>query len=387
MSLRKRVTKKGTVLYFLDYRLGGQRVRESLGPVSQKVAESIWARKKVELDRAVAYGEGVAKNVAARNLTLGDLLEMEYNRLDIAEATRQQKIEKGANLIKHFGEDFPVMSLTPQHIDAYKAARIAENGKPRSGGKGVKSVKPRTVNMELLLVLRTAINRAVDAEILPHSPCKIKGMTETRRRKRALTFEEVRSLVGALAHKDKTKVDRHKTARHMLIVMVNTGLRLGEAGRLKWGDVDLEHRTLRVTSQKRGASDHLQEAVLPLNEEVVQALKERKRKTSKKNDCIFPDHKSNLRRALQAAATRAGIANPEEISPHTLRHTFVTLLQESGASMKEAQELARHRDVRTTLGIYTATREGAKRAAVERLAIQREGPQMGTQGTSGSSKD
>jgi len=37
---------------------------------------------------------------------------------------------------------------------------------------------------------------------------------------------------------------------------------------------------------------------------------------------------------------------------HTFRHTFRTLLDETGAPMKVQQELMRHSDIRTTMNVY-----------------------------------
>ena len=57
-----------------------------------------------------------------------------------------------------------------------------------------------------------------------------------------------------------------------------------------------------------------------------------------------------LQRALHRAATDAGIA--KHVTPHTLRHTFATLLLEAGYDIRTVQELLRHKHVETTM-IYT----------------------------------
>jgi len=48
---------------------------------------------------------------------------------------------------------------------------------------------------------------------------------------------------------------------------------------------------------------------------------------------------------------------------HTFRHTFRSLLDETGAPLKVQQELMRHADIRTTMNIYGKAMEKSKREA------------------------
>ncbi len=60
-----------------------------------------------------------------------------------------------------------------------------------------------------------------------------------------------------------------------------------------------------------------------------------------------------------------GVNNPVLLPPfscHSLRHTFTTRMVESGVNVKVVQEVLGHKDVSTTLDIYTdVTRELARR--------------------------
>lgn len=48
---------------------------------------------------------------------------------------------------------------------------------------------------------------------------------------------------------------------------------------------------------------------------------------------------------------------------HTFRHTFRTVLDETGAPMKVQPELLRHSDIRTTMNVYGKAMDESKRTA------------------------
>jgi len=68
---------------------------------------------------------------------------------------------------------------------------------------------------------------------------------------------------------------------------------------------------------------------------------------------------------------------------HSLRHWFITGLARAGVSPKMAQTLARHSDIRLTLGVYTHVELPDRSAAICALP----GPPHGKQGVTGPSKE
>ena len=59
-----------------------------------------------------------------------------------------------------------------------------------------------------------------------------------------------------------------------------------------------------------------------------------------------------------------GLSLPEDLSAHTLRHSFCTRMCENGVNVKVTQALMGHAKVSTTLDIYTDTFEDTIRDSV-----------------------
>jgi integrase len=67
---------------------------------------------------------------------------------------------------------------------------------------------------------------------------------------------------------------------------------------------------------------------------------------------------------IKPAALRAGIG---KVGWHTFRHTFSSLLHQTGTKLAVQKELLRHADIQTTMNIYTQAVSADKREAVQRV--------------------
>ncbi len=144
----------------------------------------------------------------------------------------------------------------------------------------------------------------------------------------------------------------------ILEVFYSTGLRLGELIRLRVEDVDQEGGFLRVESGKGGKS-----RVVPLGQEAMRfvkgyLLKGRPHLAPKGRDekALFvnkegnPVSKQAVEIMVRMAGRRAGIGKP--VSPHTLRHTFATLMVKNGAPVEAVSKMLGHVFLSTTQ-VYT----------------------------------
>lgn len=115
--------------------------------------------------------------------------------------------------------------------------------------------------------------------------------------------------------------------RDVLIVGVNTGLRISALLNLEWRDVSFERSqiTVRQESSKSGRKYYV-----PINNSANQVLAERINRRGTKDELVFPGPRSNAvvnrkdtYAMFKAAAVRAGIPDKGHHN-HILRHTFAS---------------------------------------------------------------
>jgi integrase/recombinase XerD len=170
---------------------------------------------------------------------------------------------------------------------------------------------------------------------------------------RTLSVEEVESL---LAKPKATPAGLRDRA--LLETLYGAGLRASEALSLRLQDVDLEVGFVRTV----GKGD--KERIVPLGRMAIQAIRaynERGRPllgrpgTLKAPELFVNSHGRRLSRQglhgiIKRYAREAGL--PDDVSAHTLRHSFATHLLEGGADLRAVQEMLGHADLSTTQ-IYT----------------------------------
>jgi len=147
-------------------------------------------------------------------------------------------------------------------------------------------------------------------------------------------------------------------ARMILTTIYACGLRLGEALRLRPGDIDAERGMIWVRRGK-GHKDRCV-TLSPVLLELLRGWWRAERPTlwlfPSRRDSSRPCDASTVQRAIHEAARAAGIDKP--VSPRTLRHSFATHAMEAGTPMRVIQTVLGHRSIRTT-EIYThVTPEG-----------------------------
>lgn len=136
--------------------------------------------------------------------------------------------------------------------------------------------------------------------------------------------------------------------RAVCVFLERTGLRVGEALRVTWGDVDWKGDLIRVRSGKTRAARRW----VPLVHEVLDGLWQTfDPVTGVPADRIFPGVTENsLRSAMNYACQKAGVP---VYTPHDLRHRYVSLLVMAGVPAPLVGRIVGHRKVSVTIDTYS----------------------------------
>ena len=161
---------------------------------------------------------------------------------------------------------------------------------------------------------------------------------------------------------------------YYVILIIYTGLRIGELMALTWNDIDFKNKTLSVNkSRAKGKIDgktalYIKDPksesgtrIIPLSDRAIYALQKIKECSTYDSDLIVSNtsSESNITRTINRMLFRAG-CETEKCGLHALRHTFGSLLLEKGVDLKTISYLLGHSDITVTANIYLhITREKA----------------------------
>jgi integrase/recombinase XerD len=151
----------------------------------------------------------------------------------------------------------------------------------------------------------------------------------------------------------------------LVLLLLELGLRISEAVGADIEDLGEQgrHRVLKL----KGKGQSTKAAVAPLNAAVAHAVDRAKGARTKGPLLITSTGERLTRQQAGKLIKRMGeqIGMPD-LHPHALRHGFVTLSLDEGASLRDVQDAARHADPRTTRR-YDKNRNSLNRHPTHRL--------------------
>lgn len=139
----------------------------------------------------------------------------------------------------------------------------------------------------------------------------------------------------------------------MVLLLLHTGLRVGELCSLQVSDVQIGERKGSVTVRRGKGNRHRS---VPLNGVARQVLAEwLKARPEVGGEALFVGQRGervvarSVQRAVERFALEAGL---QEVTPHTLRHSFAKSLIDEGVTLEKVAALLGHSNLNTTR-LYT----------------------------------
>src|SRR6266540_1709474 len=248
------------------------------------------------------------------------------------------------------GEDFSPEAVTTTDVREYRGYLL-----------NVEHRQPATVNRRLA-ALRRFFQWAKAIGLAKELPTEnVKGVASSPRAPHWLEKRDVDRLIRT--------VERHGNTRDLAIVLTlrHTGIRVSELSSLRLGDVDISERkgSLTVRSGKGGKF-----RVLPLNVDARRAIAsylEVRPTVSAEHLFIGQRGQGIGSRAVELLVTKYGrLAGLEDVTPHTLRHSFGKHALDAGADLVSVSALLGHERLETT-AIYTTPSQRDLEKVVEKL--------------------
>lgn len=227
----------------------------------------------------------------------------------------------------------------------------------------------------MAIIINSVMSYAVEKDYRPPLKSKIQKPQIDKKEISVLSEKTQRQLETALSN------DASKTALGILIAL-NTGLRIGEICALKWENIDLPNKIIRVKSSVVRVSD-----IGYGSQKTKYIVAEPKTRTSirdipittklypillnvrERNEYVISDtdefvcprtFEYRFHRLLEEYSI-------PDTNFHTLRHTFATRCVEKNVDTKSLSEILGHSNASTTLNYYIHPSFEAKRNQLEKM--------------------
>jgi integrase len=254
-------------------------------------------------------------------------------------------------ILDGFGRSLSLVDINAQRLVAYRDARL-------------KSVSPSTLQKEFALLSHLFnIARREWGLLVTNPVSEVTRPKVNNSRTRFLTKEEAQKLL------DVAQTSRNKKLYPYLLLMMHSGMRPSEAAGLRWNDVDLEARLVKLKITKTVMR------YVPLTEVAEKVLRSIRPVDAGKETFVFLPQGSPLlgktltrpnlyfRRSFYTVRIKAGL---EDVHLHDLRHTAASHLLMAGVDLRTLAEILGHKTLQMVLR-YTHLLNDHKLKAVDRI--------------------
>ena len=247
-------------------------------------------------------------------------------------------------------------NLTRIYITTYKAY-LTENGYT------INTINKKINSLHSFNFFLVSKNLCTEKVVYPNKD-KIKIARGSEGEIEVFSDEEVQSILFHI--EDRSKISLRDEG--VLLILLYTGLRVGELVNLKIKDIDFLTRTLKVV----GKGGKYRE--VPLKMEVSEGIKEYMEKERKNHKHSSSEYLFLTQRAgkmdkdtVNKILNKQGRDLNLKMKHHKFSHTFCTRLLSKGVELTTVAKLAGHSTIQTTATFYINTSREDKQQAVNLL--------------------
>jgi integrase len=385
-KVTERKNKDGKSSYLIrvsnGYNINGKQLVKNMTwtpeeKMTPKQIEKELARQVVLFEEKVKLGYSIDENVkfadysarwlAAKKQDLAPLTYKRYEHLLV-------KINEAIGHIK-------LGKITPLHLkEFYK--NLTEVISPTTK-KHYTPITIKHYHRCIAVILATATKE----QIIPRNVASRSYMDAPKVPKKEpahLNLEEAQKFVSLANQHEDIRV---KTA---LLLLIYSGVRIGELCGLEWKDIDYDNNTIKIVRASqycRGygtitkePKNETSKRTIKLPEDIMKTLKEYnlwyKQQRLMNGDRWIDTDRLFIQangKAILAATINAWLDklikenDLPRVTPHSLRHTFCTLLIANGVDIRTVSAKAGHSRTSTTLDIYTHAVKEADELATQVL--------------------
>lgn len=339
--------KAGDVRYSVNIMVDGERIHRVIGRDSENVTRT-QCEEFISQARTDAR-EGRLNLPTGRKVALPFSAASEHYLHLLEETGGKGLVEKKAHFRLYFVPELGNLPL--DRISTFTLEKLRNNLKKRGLAAG-------TINRAFATYRHMANKLREWGEIKEHLPM-IKLQRVDNRRNFVLAPEEQNALLDAALRDTNTRIWL------FIVIGLDTSLRHREILNARFDSFD--HTRRRFTVRVKGGDVREQ----PLTRALAEILQQEREMADDPDGWIFPNpnsksgHFESMKSPFRRCVIRATL-DPKLVTPHTMRHTAITEITETGASPRTIRAFSGHKSSQMVWR-YTHVREQRVDDALDQL--------------------
>ncbi|WP_181394099.1 tyrosine-type recombinase/integrase [Streptococcus pyogenes] len=371
MKITEHKKKNGTIVYRASIYLGIDQM------TGKRVKTSITGRTRKEVNQKAKHAQ--------------------FDFLSNGSTIKRKVVIKTFKELSHLWLETYKLTVKPQTYDA-TVTRLNRHIMPTLGNMKVDKITASDIQMlinrlskyyvnytAVRSVIRKVLQQGVLLGLIDYNSARdIILPRKQPNAKKKVKFIDPSDLKSFLEHLETSQHKRYNLYFDAVLyqLLLSTGLRIGEACALEWGDIDLENGTIAINKTYNKNLKFLSTAktqsgnrVISVDKKTLRSLKlyqMRQRQLfnevgARVSEVVFatPTRKYFNASVRQSALdTRCKEAGIERFTFHAFRHTHASLLLNAGISYKELQYRIGHANISMTLDTYGHLSKDKEKEAV-----------------------